>query len=137
LDVNLGGAFNCTRACVGQMVSNRYGRIVNVCSIVGIVGNFGQSNYSASKGGLIAFTKSIAKEVAGKGITVNAVAPGFVDTDMLRKVPPKVLDGILSRIPMKRFAGSEEISRVILFLASDEASYITGNVFIVDGGYNL
>jgi acetoacetyl-CoA reductase len=132
INVNLNGAFNVTKAVIETMIKQGGGTIINISSIVGEVGNFGQTNYSASKAALIGFTKSLAKEVAPKGIRVNAIAPGFVDTKMTRKIPENVKSKILEQIPMGRFAIPEEIADVILFLCN--ASYITGTVIDVNGG---
>jgi|LGVF01.1.fsa_nt_gb 3-oxoacyl-(acyl-carrier-protein) reductase len=132
INVNLNGAFNVTKAVIGTMLKQGGGTIINISSIVGEVGNFGQTNYSASKAALIGFTKSLAKEVASKGITVNAIAPGFVDTEMTRKIPETIKSKILEQIPMRRFAAPEEIADVILFLCN--ATYITGTVIDVNGG---
>ena len=132
INVNLNGAFNVTKAVIETMIKQGGGTIINISSIVGEVGNFGQTNYSASKAALIGFTKSLAKEVASKGIRVNAIAPGFVDTEMTRKIPENVKSKILEQIPMGRFATPEEIADVILFLCN--AKYITGTVIDVNGG---
>ncbi len=137
IDVNLKGAFHCTKAALKTMVRNRWGRVINVASIVGIEGNFGQSNYAASKGGLIAFTRSIAKEVATRNITVNAVAPGFIATTIVDVLTTEFKDLILSRVPMNRFGTAEDVANVIGFLASQEANYITGEVIRVDGGIEM
>jgi acetoacetyl-CoA reductase len=132
INVNLNGAFNLTKAVIGIMIRQGSGTIVNISSIVGEIGNFGQTNYSASKAALIGFTKSLAKEVASKGITVNAIAPGFVDTEMTRKIPENIKSKLLEQIPMGRFATPEEIADVVLFLCN--AKYITGTVIDVNGG---
>ena len=132
INVNLNGAFNVTKAVIEIMLKQGSGTIINISSIVGEVGNFGQTNYSASKAALIGFTKSLSKEVASKGIRVNAIAPGFVDTEMTRKIPENVKIKILEQIPMGRFATPEEIADVILFLCN--ATYITGTVIDVNGG---
>lgn len=134
ISVNLGGMYNCARAVLNHMLEARSGRIVNVSSVVAESGNFGQSNYSASKAGVIGFTKSIALETASKGITVNAVAPGFIRTDMLKGIPEKVLDTIRSRIPLGDFGQPQDIAQTIAFLVSDAARYITGQVVRVNGG---
>ncbi|WP_198006369.1 3-oxoacyl-[acyl-carrier-protein] reductase [Alkaliphilus oremlandii] len=134
MDINLKGAFLCTKAVARKMIKQKYGRIINLASVVGIVGNPGQGNYCASKAGIIGFTKSIAKEIAGKNITVNAIAPGFIDTDMTMALPEKVRDTMLEVIPMKRYGLPEDIANLAVFLSSDHASYITGQVINVDGG---
>ena len=137
IDTNLKGAYHCTKAALRGMVRGRWGRIINVVSVAGIEGNFGQSNYAASKGGLIAFTRSIAKEVASRNITVNAVAPGFIDTEIVAGITPAFKKLILSRIPLGAFGHVEDVASLVGFLAGDEASYITGEVIRVDGGIEL
>ena len=132
INVNLNGVFNVTKAVIGIMIEQGSGTIINISSIVGEIGNFGQTNYSASKAALIGFTKSLAKEVARKGIRVNAIAPGFVDTEMTRKIPENVKNKILEQMPMGRFATPEEVADAVLFLCN--ASYITGTVIDVNGG---
>lgn len=134
LNVNLTGCFNCTKAVLKQMVSQRWGRIINISSIVGITGNFGQSNYSASKAGVIGFTKSVAKEVAKRNITANVIAPGFIETDMTLSLSDKIKNAYLEQIPLKKMGKPEDIANTVAFLASEEASYITGQVINVDGG---
>jgi len=134
LAVNLKGAFNFCRSAVKPMVAARSGRIVSLSSVVGLMGNFGQSNYAASKAGLIGFSKSLAREVAARGITVNCVAPGDVATSLTEKLSEEVKKAFLEIIPMKRFGLPEEIARVVKFLCSDEAAYITGQVISVNGG---
>ncbi len=133
LDVNLKGVFNCSKHGAKAMMKTG-GSIINMTSVVGINGNAGQSNYAASKAGVIGFTKSVAKEFAGKKIRVNAIAPGFITTDMTEVLPERVKDSVMTSIPMKRFGESEEIANVAVFLASDLSSYITGEVIKVDGG---
>lgn len=133
LDVNLKGVFNCSKHGAKAMMKTG-GSIINMTSVVGINGNAGQSNYAASKAGVIGFTKSVAKEFAGKKIRVNAIAPGFIITDMTEVLPDRVKDSVMTSIPMKRFGESEEIANVAVFLASDLSSYITGEVIKVDGG---
>ena len=134
LDVNLKGPFLLTKAVSPIMMKQRHGRIINVSSLVGLIGNAGQVNYASSKGGLIAFTKSVAKELASRNITCNAVAPGFIKTAMTEKLDEKVKENYLKSIPLKRFGNAEDVANAVLFLASDEASYITGQVISVDGG---
>ena len=134
LDTNLKGCFLFSKACASIMMKQRSGRIINIASIVGIQGNAGQANYAASKAGIIGFTKSLAKELGSRGITVNAVAPGFVETDMTDVLSDKVKESLMSLIPLKRTAKPEDIANAIGFLASDKASYITGQVLTVDGG---
>ena len=134
LDLNLRGTFLVTKAAMRPMMKQRGGRIVNVASIAGVVGNAGQANYSAAKAGIIGFTKTVAREMASRNITVNAVAPGFVPTDLTDPLPQEVKDALLKQIPLGRFGSVEDIANAIAFLASDEASYITGQVLIVDGG---
>lgn len=134
---NLKGAFNTIRQVYPLMVRKRSGRILNISSVAGVCGNAGQANYSAAKAGMIGLTKSIAKEVASRGITCNAIAPGFIATDMTDALPEKVKEGALATIPMRRMGTPEEIADVAAFLVSDAASYITGAVLQVDGGLNM
>jgi len=134
LDVNLKGAWNCCRAVVRPMMKQRYGRIVNISSVSGLAGQAGQTNYSASKAGLIGLTKALAREVGSRGITVNAVAPGFVPTALTDDLPQELKDSMLKLIPLGRWGKPEEIAAAVAFLASDEAAYITGQVLSVDGG---
>ncbi|AIY88412.1 MULTISPECIES: 3-oxoacyl-[acyl-carrier-protein] reductase [unclassified Thermotoga] len=134
INVNLKGVFNVTQMVVPYMIKQRNGSIVNVSSVVGIYGNPGQTNYAASKAGVIGMTKTWAKELAGRNIRVNAVAPGFIETPMTEKLPEKAREAALSRIPLGRFGKPEEVAQVILFLASDESSYVTGQVIGIDGG---
>ena len=134
---NLKGAFNTIRQVYPLMVRKRSGRILNISSVAGVCGNAGQANYSAAKAGMIGLTKSIAKEVASRGITCNAIAPGFIATDMTDALPEKVREGALATIPMRRMGTPEEIADVAAFLVSDAASYITGAVLQVDGGLNM
>ncbi|MCD6386385.1 3-oxoacyl-[acyl-carrier-protein] reductase [Candidatus Sumerlaeota bacterium] len=132
--VNLKGAFNCCRAVVRHMIRQRSGRIINISSVVGISGNPGQVNYSASKAGLIGLSKTLAKELASRDITVNAVAPGFIQTRMTDSLSDSVKKNIVAQIPLQRFGQPEDVANLVLFLASDLASYITGEVIKVDGG---
>lgn len=132
--VNLKGVFNFSKALIRHMIRNRYGRIVNISSVVGLTGNPGQANYSASKAGVLGFTKSLAREVASRGITVNAVAPGFIQTAMTESLPEDVRKQFLSVIPMGRFGTPQEVAQAVRFLVSDQASYITGQVININGG---
>lgn len=134
LDINLKGAFLVTQAAAKVMMKQRSGKIVNISSVVGQMGNAGQANYSASKAGLIGLTKTSAKELAGRGINVNAVAPGFIDTEMTRSLPEKVTEQFIAMTPLKRFGSPEDIASAVLFLSSDDAAYITGHVLAVNGG---
>ncbi len=137
LTTNLRSVFWMSRAVSRLMVRKRYGRIVNVGSISGVMGNAGQTNYAASKAGLIGFSKSVAKELAKRNITCNVVAPGFIETDMTASLPEKVVDGAKQIIPMARFGKTEEVAAVIAFLASEPASYVTGQVVVIDGGLHM
>ena len=134
LDANLKGAFHCMRAAYRPMMKQKYGRVVNLSSIVGLRGNAGQANYAASKAGLIGLTKSMAKELAGRNVTVNAVAPGFIDTDMTAALPEKARESMLASIPMGRLGQGEDVAKAVAFFAGDGAGYVTGQVFCVDGG---
>ncbi|MFN0149095.1 MAG: 3-oxoacyl-[acyl-carrier-protein] reductase [bacterium] len=134
LAVNLTGAFHFAKGAARQMIRQKRGRIVNITSVIGQIGNAGQANYAASKGGLIAFTKSLAKELAPRGITVNAIAPGFIETAMTQGLSAEVRDKLLHDIPLGRFGTPDDVADVALFLASDPAAYITGQVLNVDGG---
>ena len=134
LAVNLKGVFNFTKAVLRSMVQARQGRIVNVASVVGLMGNAGQANYAASKAGVIGFSKSIAREVAGRGITVNCVAPGYISTAMTDKLSDEVKQAFLDLIPMKRFGSPEDVAQAVKFLLSDAAGYITGQVISINGG---
>lgn len=137
IDTNLKGTFHCIRFASRQMMKQRSGRIINMSSVVGIAGNAGQVNYSASKAGVIGMTKSAAKELASRGITVNAIAPGFIETDMTSVLSDKVKEATLAQIPLARLGQGEDIAAAAAFLASDEASYITGQVLNVDGGMQM
>jgi 3-oxoacyl-[acyl-carrier protein] reductase len=134
LGVNLTGAFNCTKFVAKHMLKQKSGNIVNIASVVGITGNIGQANYSASKAGLIGFTKTVARELAERGIRVNAVAPGYIATDMTAVLSEKVTEEMLSKIPMKTYGEPQSVANAVLFLASDMSEYITGQVVNVDGG---
>ena len=134
IQTNLKSAFNCSKAAVKTMMRKRYGRIIHITSVSGIAGNAGQTNYSASKAGLIGFTKALAREVAARNITVNAVAPGFVPTALTNDLPAGIKDASLRAIPLGRWGTAEEVAYAVAFLASDEAAYITGHVLSVDGG---
>ncbi|MDD3088533.1 MAG: 3-oxoacyl-[acyl-carrier-protein] reductase [Candidatus Omnitrophica bacterium] len=134
LAVNLKGAFNCTKAVTRPMMKQRSGKIVNMASIIGIMGNAGQANYAASKGGLIAFTKSVAKELGSRNINVNAIAPGFIKTDMTDKLGEEAKDKLLVLIPLSRMGETSDVAKAALFLAGEDSGYITGQVIQVDGG---
>ena len=134
IDVNLVGTFNVTRNVIPYMIKAKQGKIINISSVVGVSGNAGQTNYSASKAGIIGFTKSLAKEVASRNITVNAVAPGFIQTKMTDVLKEEVKEEIMKQIPLKRFGMTEDVANLVKFLASNESSYITGQVINVDGG---
>lgn len=134
IDTNLKGAFLCSQAVVRMMMRQKYGRIINVTSVVGIIGNPGQCNYSAAKAGLIGLTRSLARELISRNITVNAVAPGFIETDMTLRLPEKVRGELLNQIPAGRYGTPEDVAAAVSFLASDEAGYITGQIIHVNGG---
>lgn len=134
LNVNLTGTFICTQKAAKYMMKQRHGKIVNVSSIIGFIGNAGQANYAATKGGIIAFTKSVAKELASRNINVNAVAPGFIRTAMTEALPEEIQQKYLENIPMKRFGTPEDVGKLVLFLSSEDADYITGQTIIIDGG---
>ena len=134
LTINLKSVFNCTRAVTRPMIKERSGRIINISSLVGQIGNSGQANYAASKAGMLGFTKSVARELATRGITVNAVAPGFIDTEMTEKLPDKAKEAFLTQIPMGRIGKPDEVADAVYWLASEGATYITGQVIHVNGG---
>ncbi|MBK1703672.1 acetoacetyl-CoA reductase [Halochromatium glycolicum] len=137
IDTNLGSCFNCARTVIEGMRERGFGRIVNIGSINGQAGQYGQVNYAAAKSGIHGFTKALAQEGAAKGVTVNAVAPGYVDTDMVRSVPANVLEKIVSRIPVGRLGKPEDIARAVVFLVADEADFITGTTLSVNGGQHM
>lgn len=137
VNVNLKGTFNCCKAAAQRMMKQRYGRIVNMSSVVGVAGNAGQANYAASKAGVIGLTKSIARELAARNITCNAVAPGFISTDMTDALSDKQREAIVGRIASKRLGGPEDVAALVRFLASEEAGYITGQTICIDGGMSL
>ncbi|MBN6188304.1 3-oxoacyl-ACP reductase FabG [Aneurinibacillus sp. BA2021] len=137
LEINLTGVYLCTKAAVPLMLANGYGRIVNTSSVVGLYGNIGQTNYAATKAGVVGLTKTWAKELGGKGITVNAVAPGYIHTPMLAAVPEKILEMMRLKVPVQRLGEAEDVARAYLFLASPYSSYINGAVLSVDGGLTL
>jgi 3-oxoacyl-[acyl-carrier protein] reductase len=134
IQINLKGVFNCTKAVIRGMMSSHWGRVISISSVVGLMGNAGQSNYAASKAGIIGFTKSIAREVGSRYITANAIAPGFIKTEMTDKLPEAVKKNYLSKIPLSRFGEIEDVCNLVSFLVSDESSYINGQVIQVDGG---
>ena len=134
LAINLDGVFNCTKVFIDQMLTQSFGRVVNITSVIGQIGNFGQANYAASKAGVAAFTKSLAKELANKGVTVNCVAPGFTETDMVTAIPEKVRNRLLDQIPLRRFGSAEEVARAVTYLVSSDGDYITGAELSINGG---
>jgi 3-oxoacyl-[acyl-carrier protein] reductase len=134
ISVNLTGTFNCSKAVIDGMLERHYGRIVNISSVIGRMGNRGQANYAASKAGIIGLTQTLAKEFADKGVTVNAVAPGFIGTDMLKSLTAEIMEKILAQIPMHRLGKPEEVASAVAYLASPEAGYITGQVIDINGG---
>ena len=137
IDVNLTGVFYCSKIISEYMLMKNYGRIVNASSVVGLYGNFGQTNYVATKSGLIGMTKTLGRELGRKGITVNAIAPGFIATEMVAQMPEHILDGMKAKVPSGRLGKPEEIASAYLFLSSDEAAYINGSVLSVDGGMTV
>ncbi len=137
IDTNLGGCFNCSRAVIEGMRERAFGRIVNIGSINGQAGQYGQVNYAAAKSGIHGFTKALAKEGAAKGITVNAIAPGYVDTEMVRAVPPDVLEKIIAGIPVGRLGKADDIARGVIFLTGDAADFITGSTLSINGGQHM
>ncbi len=134
---NLDGIFHCTKAAIRQMGKNRWGRVINISSIVGLTGNPGQANYSAAKAGIIGFSKTLAREFGGRNITVNVVAPGYIQTEMTDKLSSQIKEQMMERIALKRFGKCEDVANLVSFLASEQAGYITGQVLIIDGGMAL
>jgi len=137
IDINLKSVYNMCKVLIRPMMKNKKSKIINISSIVALMGNSGQTNYAASKAGVIGFTKSLAKEVASRNINVNAIAPGFIETEMTQKIPEKIQEQMLKNIPLKRFGKSQDIANLVLFLAGDESDYITGQVITVDGGMGM
>ena len=134
MTVNLKGTFNCTKAVTKVMIKAKRGKIINISSIIGITGNSGQANYAASKAGIIGFTKSVAREIASRGINVNAIAPGYIETDMTAQLKEETREDILKNIPLGRLGTADDVAGACLFLASEDANYITGQTMVVDGG---
>jgi len=137
LDTNLKGAFNTVKAFMRPLMKAENSRIINIASVIGLIGNAGQANYSASKAGLIGFTKAVARELAGRAVTCNAIAPGFITTDMTDELPDNVKEAVIGKIPLASFGSTEDIAKTVLFLASADARYITGQVIAVDGGMTM
>jgi len=137
INVNLNSVFYMTKSIARHFLKNKQGKIINITSVVGLMGNAGQSNYAASKAGIIGFTKSIAKELGPKGIICNAIAPGFIQTDMINTLPEEYINNIIDSIPTKKLGSTEDVSNLVMFLASDKANYITGQTISVDGGMNM
>ncbi len=137
ISVNLGSVYNCCHAFVNHMIEQNYGRIINISSVVAFTGNYGQTNYAASKSGIVGFTKSLALELAGKGVTVNAVAPGIIETDMMMGVPAKYREQLVGKIPMGKMGSPQDIAKAAAFFAGGDSDYITGQVLHVNGGYYL
>jgi 3-oxoacyl-[acyl-carrier protein] reductase len=137
LHINLSGAFHCTKAVTKEMMREKKGRIVYISSVIGMIGNAGQANYAASKGGMIALCKSVAKEFGSRNITANCVAPGYIMTDMTQNLPKEATDQFMSRVSIQRYGTMEDVANAVLFLSSDQAAYITGQVLVVDGGLTL
>ncbi|MFH0889579.1 MAG: 3-oxoacyl-[acyl-carrier-protein] reductase [Candidatus Aenigmatarchaeota archaeon] len=134
---NLTGTFNCTKNALEYMKNKKWGRIINISSVIGQMGNIGQANYAAAKAGIIGFTKSIAKECAKYGVTVNAIAPGFIETDMVKSIPEEIKQKIVQQIPVGRFGKPEEVAKLAAYLASDDSSYMTGQVIGINGGFYI
>ena len=134
ININLKGCFNGIKAVSKEMIKNKYGKIINITSVIGLIGNAGQSNYAASKAGILGLSKSIAKELGSRNITVNSIAPGYIETDMTKKLNQKVKEDLMSSIPLKRFGKVEDVANLVCFLVSDDANYITGQTFNIDGG---